>query len=218
MPDRKPPSAFDFEKIFAVLAEYYANCEAAVKKFEQVSAATPLQILIAAMLSARTNDRTTTKVMSDWGIERLEQLQGLSAQELEKIVYPVGFYKQKALHLSKWCEHIEKHFGGKLPTNRQQTMSLPGVGLKTANLYLSRAYGLPFVCVDIHVHRICGRLGLTSYKTPQQTEKELSRILPKKFISDANRYFVALGQTLCKAQKTDCENCPLSEFCARIGV
>ncbi len=218
MQNKKLSGSFDWEKLFSALAEYYSSCDAPVKHFEAISAASPLQILVSAMLSARTNDRTTAKVMTNWGITDLEQLQGLSAGAIQKLIYPVGFYKQKALHLSKWHEHIQENFAGQLPTERRQTMSLPGVGLKTANLYLSRAYGLPFVCVDIHVHRICARLGITSGQTPQQTEKELSQILPKKFISDANRYFVALGQTLCKAKKTQCKICPLGEICPRKGV
>ena len=210
--------SFDWDELFSALSSYYRSCDAPVKRFEAISAASPLQILVSAMLSARTNDRTTTKVMSNWQITELSQLQGLSAAAIRKLIYPVGFYQQKAQHLSKWYDHIQRNFAGQLPTQRQQVMSLPGVGLKTANLYLSRAYGLPFVCVDIHVHRICARLGITSGKTPQQTEKELSQILPKKFISDANRYFVALGQTLCKAQKTECDVCPLGNLCARKGV
>ncbi len=206
-----------FQQLFSLLADYYRTCSAPVKLFEAVSGATPLQILVAAMLSARTNDITTTKVISRWGITRLEQLRGLSAQAIQKLIYPVGFYQQKALHLSKWYDHIHDNFGGRLPTERQKVMSLPGVGVKTANLYLSRAYGQPYICVDIHVHRICARLGLTSGKTPSQTEKELSQILPQRFIGEANRYLVALGQTLCKAKKTQCDRCPLGGICAKKG-
>ncbi len=218
MVNRKLSCSLDFQQIFSALEEYYRSCDAPVKHFESVSAASPLQILVSAMLSARTLDSTTTKVMENWRISELSQLKDLSAEDIQKLIYPVGFYQQKALHLSKWYEHIQENFAGQLPTNRQQTMSLPGVGLKTANLYLSRAYGLPFVCVDIHVHRICARLGITSGQTPQKTEQELAKLLPTKYIGKANRYFVALGQTLCKAKTTQCKVCPLGDICPRIGV
>jgi len=209
---------FDFDQLFALLADYYISCDAPVKKFEAVSAATPFQILISAMLSARTNDKTTTEVIQNWAIEDYNELQGLSAQAIQKLIYPVGFYQQKAKHLSQWHDIIKNRFAGNLPRESQEVMSLPGVGLKTVNLYLARAYGQPLVCVDIHVHRICARLGLTSGNTPQQTEEELSHILPKQFIGDANRYFVALGQTICKAQKPECSRCPLLKICVKKGV
>ncbi len=209
---------FDFEGLFSKLADYYEKCSAQVKKFEEISAETPLQILISAMLSARTNDITTTKVVENWHITKLDELQGLSVGDIEKLIYPVGFYKQKAVHLSEWYGIISEKFSGSLPADRDKIMSLPGVGLKTANLFLNRACKLPYICVDIHVHRICARIGLTSGKTPAKTEKELTEILPEKFISNANRYFVALGQTLCKATVVDCDSCPIAEFCSKMGV
>ncbi len=210
--------SFDFESLFSELADYYEKCTAQVKKFEAISSKTPLQILISAMLSARTNDATTTKVIENWQISELYELDNLTAKAIEKLIYPVGFYKQKAVHLSKWHEIICKEFAGELPANREKIMSLPGVGLKTANLFLSRAYDLPYICVDIHVHRICARIGLTSGKSPAKTERELTEILPVRFIQNANRYFVALGQTLCKASTVDCGNCPITKLCSKIGV
>jgi endonuclease-3 len=118
----------------------------------------------------------------------------LSVKEIEKLIYPVGFYKTKAKRLKVLSSKINIQYKGKIPSTREELMSLPGVGRKTANLVLVRAFGEKAISVDTHVHRICNILGWVNTKTPEHTEKELMKILPKKYWMDINRYFVSIGR------------------------
>ena len=156
----------------------------------------PYKTLISTLLSSRTNDDTTLKAA-----ERLfkkapdiTMLHKLSAQETEKLIYPVGFYKTKAKHLKILAEIILDNFNGRVPDTREDLMSLPGVGRKTANLVLNRAFGIPAIAVDTHVHRISNLLGWVKTKTPEKTEIALYKFLPKKYWKDTNRLFVSIGR------------------------
>ncbi len=147
-------------------------------------------------MSARTNDDTTLKAANRLfnkapnikGLDRLDQ------SEIEKLIYPVGFYKTKAKHLKLLARTVLTSFGGKVPNTRDELIKLPGVGRKTANLVLNRAFGIPAISVDTHVHQISNLLGWVHTKTPERTEKELIKILPKKYWSDINRLFVSIGR------------------------
>lgn len=152
--------------------------------------------LISTLLSARTRDETTLKVTRKFfkvapNIKSLGQLDQL---EIRNLIYPVGFYKTKAKHLNMLAEKILNELKGDIPKNRVGLMALPGVGRKTANLVLNRALGTPAIAVDTHVHRISNLLGWVKTKTPEKTEQELMRVLPKKYWSDTNRLMVSIGQ------------------------
>lgn len=151
----------------------------------------PYKTLISTILSARTRDETTLKVSKELFkvAPNLAKLKSLDIKTLEKTIYPVGFYKTKARHLHELAAMTET-----IPNSRDGLMKLPGVGRKTANLVLNRAFNTPAIAVDTHVHRISNLLGWVHTKTPQETEKELVRILPKKYWSDTNRLFVSIGQ------------------------
>ncbi len=151
----------------------------------------PYKTLVSTILSARTKDEVTLeaskrlfKVASN-----LEQLGQLEIRMIAKLIYPVGFYRTKAKNLSKLSEMINE-----VPNTRERLIKLPGVGRKTANLVLNRAFKIPAIAVDTHVHRISNLLGWVHTNTPEQTEEELTKILPKKYWPDINRLFVSIGR------------------------
>lgn len=153
--------------------------------------------LISTLLSARTRDDTTLKVCEEKLFKNapsIHKLSKLTTGEIETLIYPVSFYKTKAKHLKKLAEVVINKFGGKIPKTRDKLISLPGVGRKTANLILNRAFGIPAIAVDTHVHKITNMLGWVKTKTPQETERELMRVVPKKYWTDMNRLFVSIGQ------------------------
>lgn len=175
----------NFEKVFTAFKRHYKLVPL------EVFGEDPYKTLISTILSARTRDETTLKVSKELFkvAPSLAKLKSLDIKALEKTIYPVGFYKTKARHLHELAAMTET-----IPNSRDGLMKLPGVGRKTANLVLNRAFNIPAIAVDTHVHRISNLLGWVHTKTPQETEKELVRILPKKYWSDTNRLFVSIGQ------------------------
>ena len=177
-------------RVYLVFSKHYQSVPL------EIFGTDPYKTLISTLLSSRTNDDTTLKAA-----ERLfkkapdiTMLHKLSAQETEKLIYPVGFYKTKAKHLKILAEIILDNFNGRVPDTREDLMSLPGVGRKTANLVLNRAFGIPAIAVDTHVHRISNLLGWVKTKTPEKTEIALYKFLPKKYWKDTNRLFVSIGR------------------------
>lgn len=181
---------------------------------------TPYKILIATMLSLRTQDTTTGPAS-----QRLFALADtpaamvtLSAETIEKAIYPVGFYKVKALNVLQVSRILLETTDGRVPDTIEALVKLPGVGRKVANLVLTMGYGLPGICVDTHVHRITNRWGYVHTKTPEQTEFALRAKLPPAYWIEINGHLVALGQNICHPTSPRCSQCPLSGWCDRIGV
>lgn len=178
----------------------------------------PYLVLISCILSLRTNDKTTypaTLRMLKLGTKP-EEFAKLDVETLEKAIYPVGFYTNKAkqiIELSK--ELVEKH-NSKVPDTIEELVNFNGVGRKTANLVVARGFNKPAICVDVHVHRIFNRLGYVKTKTPEETEFALREKLPKKFWIEINTLIVTHGQNICKPQKPLCEACPIKDFCPKI--
>lgn len=195
-----------------------AKRNAPVFRAEQKTRKTPFTILVFTMLSARTKDETTTKV-----VERLfkkaktpKQILSLGKNKLEKLLYGVGFYRVKAKNLIELSKILEKK--GKVPDTFEELTELPGIGRKTANIILARAFGKSTVGVDVHVHRMSNRLGLVKTKKPEETEKALVKQIPKKHLRTLNRNFVAFGQTVCLPRNPMCSICPLSKLCPKTNV
>ncbi|MBI2268101.1 MAG: endonuclease III [Candidatus Blackburnbacteria bacterium] len=178
------------KKVFTVFQKHYQEIP-----LIEVSK-TPFQTLVATMLSARTRDETTAQVCKKLFeiTADAEFISKLSVKELADTIKPVNFYKNKAKNLKKLSEEIIKRFGGNVPKNLEELTSLPGVGRKTANIVLARAFNIPAIGVDTHVHRIANVLGWVNTKTPEQTEKALTKILPKKHWTKINNLFVSIGQ------------------------
>lgn len=156
----------------------------------------PYKILISTLLSSRTNDDTTL-ISAQRLFEKAanpQQLAALNPEDIEKLIYPVGFYKTKAKQVRELAAILTRIYGGKVPNNFDLLIKLPGVGRKTANLVLSRAFGVKAISVDTHAHRISNLLGWVTTKTPEQTERELMKIIPTNYWPDINRLFVGIGR------------------------
>jgi endonuclease-3 len=147
-----------------------------------------------------------------------EAMLALAPKTLEKLIYPVGFYRTKARVIRGICRDLIDKFGGEVPDNIDDLLSLNGVGRKTANLVVTQAFHKPGICVDTHVHRISNRWGLVASKTPDKTEMALREVLPPRHWIDYNTILVAFGQTLCQPVSPWCSRCPIATGCPRIGV
>lgn len=156
----------------------------------------PYKTLISTLLSSRTRDETTFTVCERLfkRVINFQELGQLGELEIRNFIYPVGFYKTKAKHLKLLAKKIISEFDGKVPDTLEGLVSLPGVGRKTANIVLARAFKIPAIGVDTHVHRIANALGWVNTKTPEQTERELMKILPKKYWLETNRLMVSIGR------------------------
>ena len=176
----------------------------------------PFCVLVGTILSARTKDACTAgavKRLFAAGGDTPEGLERLSVERLEKLIYPVGFFRDKARHLKELPRVLREKFGGVLPRTVEELCELPGVGRKTANLTVAVGFDLPAICVDVHVHRICNRLGLIKTRTPLETEMTLRRILPVKYWKTWNSHLVSFGQTRCSPVRPKCEGCPIATWC-----
>lgn len=193
---------------------------APVSEMPHVRGDAPFVVLVATLLSARTKDEVTIKAVRNL-FRRVPDARGLAQMEPKEIadlIYPVGFYRTKARHLHSLARALIDRFHGQVPNTLEELMSLPGVGRKTANLVLAEAFGMPAICVDIHVQRICYRMGITNGRTPMETEKQLMDKVPEIYWRSINRILVALGQTLCRPRSPLCGECPALEWCERRGL
>ena len=178
------------------------------------------KILASTLLSLRTKDKTTEEASHRLFrvAQTPEELLKLSVPEIEKLIYPVGFYHTKARNLVKTCQELLSRFEGKVPDTMEDLLSLPGVGRKTANLVLTVGHGIHGICVDTHVHRISNRWGFIKTKTPEETEMALRKRLPKRYWIEYNDLLVAFGQNLCLPISPFCSRCKVATHCPKIGV
>lgn len=201
--------------ILKKLEDFVKKFESPVVTREAEKSKDPFRILIATILSLRTKDKTTEGAAmrlfniadNPYGILKL------SSEEIEKIIYPVGFYKRKARLIIDISKEILEKYNGKVPSNLDSLLSITGVGRKTANLVLIEGFGQEGICVDTHVHRIANRLGYVRTKTPQQTEFSLREKLPREYWMKINYILVTFGQNLCFPLKPKCGQCPVNEMC-----
>jgi len=180
----------------------------------------PFLTLIGCILSLRTKDETTAIAaprLFDRARTPAAMLE-LPAATIERLIYPVGFYRTKARVIGDICRDLIGRFGGKVPNQIDQLLTLKGVGRKTANLVVTEAFGKPGICVDTHVHRISNRWGLVTTKTPDHTEAALRKVLPRRYWIEYNSLLVAFGQTLCQPVSPWCSRCPIEPSCPKIGV
>lgn len=178
------------DKVFSIFEKHY-------KEIPLIPVSkTPFQILVSVMLSARTRDETTARRCRDLfsTAPTPEKLAKLPVEKIEQLIKPVNFYKNKAKSVKKLAEKIISDFNGNVPQSLEELTTLPGIGRKTANIVLARAFNIPAIGVDTHVHRIANTLGWVKTKTPEQTEKELMKIIPKKYWIEINNLFVSIGQ------------------------
>ncbi len=180
----------------------------------------PFETLVSTILSLRTKDRVT-EAASRRLLECAptpRKVAALSAGEIERLIYPVGFYRTKAKNLLATCRNLLADHAGRVPRDMEALLSLPGVGRKTANLVLTVGFGDYGICVDTHVHRISNLWGYVKTKTPEETEFALRKKLPKRHWITYNDILVTFGQNLCVPISPWCSRCPVAEYCPRIGL
>ena len=180
----------------------------------------PFRVLISCILSLRTQDATTAKASHRLfaAADTPQAMLRLSTRKIEKLIYPVGFYKTKAKNILDICRTLVKDHDGKVPDEIDELLKLKGVGRKTANLVVTLGYKKPGICVDTHVHRISNRWGYITTKTPEKSEFALRAKLPKQYWIEYNDLLVSFGQHLCRPISPVCSRCPVKKYCRQIGV
>ncbi|MFP4163189.1 MAG: endonuclease III domain-containing protein [Chitinispirillaceae bacterium] len=206
--------------VYKILAKEFKTHRMPVVDLIEAQTKDPFKVLLTTILSARTKDETTAAAALRLFecIKKPEDLRKIKTEDLEKIIFPVGFFRDKARHLKMLPSVLDQEFKGKIPESVEELVKLPGVGRKTANLVVAVAFNKPAVCVDIHVHRIFNRLGYLNTKTPLETEMKLREIFPRKYWTTFNSFFVSFGQQTCIPVKPKCPQCPVIKYCARVGV
>jgi endonuclease-3 len=195
--------------------------EPAVEKIADEQHEDPFQVLIATMLSAQTRDPVTAAASTRlFRVARTPPAMArLTVKRIEGLIYPVSFYRTKAVHVKRTCEQIMTRFGGRVPETMAELLTLPGVGRKTANLVLILAHrSAQNICVDTHVHRISNRLGWVNTRTPDRTEQALYAAAHRKWWPVINLYLVTWGQNVCRPVYPLCGSCAIHDLCPRIGV
>lgn len=180
----------------------------------------PFRVLISTILSLRTQDKTTAAAAPRLFAlaDTPQKMMHLKGRQIEKAIYPVGFYRVKAKSILKTCRELVRKYDGRVPDEIDKLVALPGVGRKTANLVLTQGYGKLGICVDTHVHRITNRWGYVQTKTPEQTEMALRAKLPTEYWIEINDHLVTLGQNICHPTSPRCSICPVAALCDRVGV
>ena len=179
----------------------------------------PFCVLAGTILSARTKDACTAGAVrrlfstAAGPVFTPVDLERRSVPQSEKLIFPVGFFRDKARHLHALPSVLREKFGGTLPNTVEALCELPGVGRKTANLTVAVGFNLPAICVDVHVHRITNRWGLIKTKTPLDTEMALRALLPKRYWKTWNSHLVSFGQTRCFPRNPNCTDCPIKKYC-----
>ncbi len=209
----------NIDKIYKILQEQFSLYPAPVVDLIEIQTKDPFKILVTTMLSARTKDKTTSEVAHRLfeTINKPEDFDTFTLGEIEKLIFPVGFFHNKAKYLKALPIALKK-FNNKVPDEIDDLIKLPGVGRKTANLVRAVAFKKPAICVDVHVHRISNRLGYIKTKIPFETEMVLRSKLPSKYWLNFNSYLVAFGQNHCTPRNPKCSNCKIYDECERVGV
>jgi len=206
--------------VYKKVKEHYSHHRTPVVELVEAQTKDPFKILVTTILSARTKDQTTAAAIKKL-FSRLDSpadLEKLTEKEIDDLIFPVGFHKNKARFLKQLPGALRDHFDGIIPDTVEELCMLPGVGRKTANLVVAVAFNKPAICVDVHVHRICNRLGYVRTKTPFDTEMALREILPRRYWITFNSYLVSFGQHLCFPVNPRCDHCPVFRWCDRVEV
>ena len=208
------------------IAEVVKELKKAVKGYRTPSVTViaekndPFVVLISCIISLRTRDEVTEPASARlFALAKTPaELSKLSDSKIEKAIYPAAFFRNKSKSMKEMCKVLVEEYSGKVPDKLEELLKLKGVGRKTANLTLTLGHNKPGICVDIHVHRICNRLGYVKTKSPDETEMVLREILPKRYWKGFNDLLVSFGQNFCKPVSPFCTTCAIENRCPKIGV
>ena len=210
----------EIDKVMHLLSEEYPKFKKPIVTEYSELRHDPFEVLISTILSLRTKDQTTAKAseklfaLADNPADMIK----LTVQEVEKAIYPVGFYKTKANTVLDTCKLLLKKYNGTVPDDLDELLTIKGVGRKTANLVMTLGYNKPGLCIDTHCHRFPNRLGWIKTKNAEETEFLLRKLLPQKYWKVFNDYIVAYGQNVCLPVSPRCSICRIKPYCKRIGV
>lgn len=208
-----------FDRIFALFQEALKKKKRNLPSVSLIALKmnTPYTVLISTLISLRTKDDVTLAAS-----ERLfsladnpEKMLSLSDEEIEKAIYPAGFYKRKAQNIKEISKTLIEKYDGKVPSTQEELLALPGVGIKTANLTLNLGFNIDAICVDCHVHQIANRIGWIDTKTPEESVDALESIMPRRFWIPLNELLVAYGQNVCLSISPLCSECPICKECPK---
>lgn len=211
-----------FDRIFALFQEALKKKKRNLPSVSLIALKmnTPYTVLISTLISLRTKDDVTLAAS-----ERLfsladnpEKMLSLSEEEIEKAIYPAGFYKRKAQNIKEISKTLIEKYDGKVPSTQEELLALPGVGIKTANLTLNLGFNIDAICVDCHVHQIANRIGWIDTKTPEESVDALESIMPRRFWIPLNELLVAYGQNVCLSISPLCSECPICKECQKKGL
>ena len=181
----------------------------------------PFLVLISCILSLRTKDTTTGHASKRlFGLaDNPKDMLKLSKKQIEKAIFPVGFYPTKAGYIKKTCKILIEKYNGKVPESEEELLKLPGIGRKCMGIVMCYGFGKnSHIPVDTHVFKIVNRLGWVKTKTPEKTERKLMKIIPRRYWHDLNNLLVAHGQNICAPISPFCSKCYISKYCPRINV
>ena len=194
---------------------FWSALAAAIEPKGELNYGSALDLLVAVVLSAQCTDKSVNKVTSQlWQkVRTVDDYIALGEEGLALAIHSIGFHTVKARHIIGLCQKLKADFGGQVPATREDLMSLPGVGRKTANVVLNIWFGQPVIAVDTHVGRVARRTGLSSHNEPDKVEEDLMKAVPKKYLRDGHHYLLLLGRYICRAQKPLCSKCPVAKWC-----
>ncbi len=217
----KKPDAY-WDDLFLRIRESLSNTSTPLPSVSQVASEKndPFRVLISTLISLRTRDEVTLaasrRLFGEADTPR--KMLTLSEERIGELIYPAGFYKTKAKNIRKISEILIESYSGNVPSDRDELLALPGVGIKTANLTLNLGFDIEAICVDTHVHRISNRMGWIETKTPEESEKALQSVMPRHHWIPLNEALVLFGQQTCTPISPKCSQCPISENCPKVGV
>jgi len=207
-------------KIIETLQEYQRNLREPTIRRTSKTHRDPYKTLITCLLSLRTKDKNTEKASSNLFevADTPKKISKLPLKKLEKLIYSSGYYKNKAKTIKHVSQVLLDKYQGKVPNDKEELLSIKGIGPKTANIVLNFAFNRDVLPIDTHCHRIPNRIGWVNTKTPEQTEKALEKIIPKKYWKEFNTTFVLFGKTVCVSISPFCSKCPINNSCKKISI
>jgi endonuclease-3 len=213
-------TSFDIHDAIRILREEYRFWKTPAVTIVAQCDSSPFKVLVSCLISLRTKDEVTAQA-SIRLFERADTpdaMQSVPVDEVAELIYPAGFYRNKALQIVEISRRLMGEYGGTVPDEIDELLKFKGVGRKTANLVVTLGFGKPGICVDTHVHRICNRWGYVVTRTPDETEFALRTKLPTEYWIEINDLLVAFGQNHCHPVSPRCSACRLAGMCAKVGV